>query len=77
MEKTSNVTDLVAIEDAALDEVAGGCRWGGGRGQWGQWMSRWASDIDLNVQINVVNVVGNTLVAGDDLTVNVDASNDN
>lgn len=57
-------TDLIALLDSELDEVAGGCRWGGALA--GGWLDRLAQiDIDLNVDIDidVINFAGNVIQA--------------
>ena len=87
MEKEHESTSLVALDDEQLNEVAGGCGgWrrhhggGGGRG-WGGWAA-WAArhggggglpDIDIN--INIINVSGNTFLAGDDNVLAITAVN--
>lgn len=70
--KTEMHTDLVAIEDASLETVAGGY-YGEGSG----YMSGFSLDFDFNFQKNEVVFAQNTLLAGGDIDIDIDASNKN
>jgi hypothetical protein len=70
MENEHESMSLVALDDAQLDEVAGGC---GGHGHhhggWGGWG-------ELNLNINIITIAGNVFEAGDSNLLAVTAVNE-
>jgi hypothetical protein len=84
MENEHESMSLVALDDAQLDEVAGGCggRGGhhGGGGGWGGWGGRGgrqaAPEIELNLNINIITISGNVFEAGDSNLLAVTAVNE-
>jgi hypothetical protein len=84
MENEHESMSLVALDDAQLDEVAGGCgghgHHHGGWGGWGGWGARQAGggapEIELNLNINIITIAGNVFEAGDSNLLAVTAVNE-
>jgi hypothetical protein len=82
MENKHESMSLVALDEAQLDGVAGGCGGHGahhGWGGWGGWGARQAGgrapEIELNLNINIITISGNVFEAGDSNLLAVTAVN--
>lgn len=72
-------TELMPLCDSELDEVAGGCGggrrhgWGHGGGHGGGLLQRLADlDLNIDIDINIINFIGNTIVAQDGSSIQID-----
>jgi len=62
MENTA--TNLIALEDDLLEPVAGGCAYGAALDALkGLHIGNINIDIDVNTQVNIINFIGNTVLA--------------
>jgi len=62
METTA--TNLIALEDDLLEPVAGGCSYGAALDALkGLQFGNISIDIDINTQVNIINFIGNTILA--------------
>lgn len=59
-------TELIALDDTELDEVAGGCLHGRHGEAWSGFLQKLADldiELNINVDIDIINVVGNVIQA--------------
>jgi hypothetical protein len=62
MENTA--TNLIALEDDLLEPVAGGCDYGAAlEGLKSLHFGNINIDVDINTQVNIINFIGNTILA--------------
>ena len=77
MQSSNEATTLISLDDAELDAVAGGCGHRGRHHGRPDWMRRLGGGKfgDIDIDINIVNVVGNVVEAGGNLTIAITQSN--